>query len=61
VEVRAGHFHYIPRGVEHWLCNLDGTEPVEMIGVYFGAGSVEETGYVYLGDVTEADTAGRGE
>ena len=31
------------------------TEPLEVIGVYTGAGSVEESGYVYTGDVTEAD------
>jgi mannose-6-phosphate isomerase-like protein (cupin superfamily) len=55
VEVRKGHFHYIPKGVEHWLYNLSNKEPVEIIGVYIGAGSVKETGYVYLGDVTEED------
>jgi mannose-6-phosphate isomerase-like protein (cupin superfamily) len=55
VEVRKGHFHYIPRGVEHWLYNLSDKEPIEIIGVYIGAGSVKETGYVYLGEVTEKD------
>lgn len=55
VEVRGGHFHYIPKGVEHWLHNLSGTEPIEAVGVYIGSGSVEETGYVYMGDVTEED------
>ena len=54
-EVRAGHFHFIPKGVEHWAYNLSKTEPLEAIGLYIGAGSVEETGYVYMGDVTEAD------
>jgi mannose-6-phosphate isomerase-like protein (cupin superfamily) len=54
-EVRGGHVHYIPRGVEHFLCNLSDTEPLEAIGIYVGAGSVEETGYVYTGDVTAAD------
>jgi mannose-6-phosphate isomerase-like protein (cupin superfamily) len=57
VEVRAGHAHYIPRGVEHFLCNLSRTEPLEVIGVYVGAGSVEETGYVFTGEVTAADLA----
>jgi mannose-6-phosphate isomerase-like protein (cupin superfamily) len=52
VEVRGGHVHYIPRGVEHFLVNLSDTEPLEAIGLYVGAGSVEETGYVYTGDVT---------
>jgi quercetin dioxygenase-like cupin family protein len=52
VEVRAGHFHYIPRGVEHWLVNSSRTEPIEVVGIYVGAGSVEETGYAYTGEVT---------
>ena len=41
--------------MEHFLHNLSPTEPLEVIGVYTGAGSVEETGYVYTGDVTDAD------
>ena len=54
-KVRKGHFHYIPKGVEHWLYNLSEREAIEVIGVYIGAGSVEETGYVYLGEVTGDD------
>lgn len=54
-EVRGGHVHYIPKGVEHFLHNLSKTEPLEAIGIYIGAGSVEETGYVYMGEVTQAD------
>jgi quercetin dioxygenase-like cupin family protein len=53
--VRGGHFHYIPKGVEHWLANASGSEAIEVVGLYIGAGSVAETGYVYLGDVTPAD------
>jgi mannose-6-phosphate isomerase-like protein (cupin superfamily) len=53
--VRGGHFHYIPQGVEHWLANTSTTEPIEVVGLYVGAGSVEDTGYVYTGDVTAAD------
>ena len=56
-EVRGGHVHYIPKGVEHFMHNLSKTEPLEVIGVYVGAGSVEETGYVYTGEVTAADLA----
>ena len=41
--------------MEHFLCNLSATEPLEMIGVYTGAGSLEEAGYVATGEVTEAD------
>ena len=55
VEVRGGHFHYIPKGVEHWLYNLSRTDPIEVVGVYCGAGSVAETGYAYMGDVTKHD------
>jgi len=58
-EVRGGHVHFIPKGVEHFLYNLSATEPLEVIGVYTGAGNVEETGYVYLGDVTAADIRAR--
>lgn len=61
VEVRGGHFHYIPKGVEHWLYNLSETEPIEVIGVYIGAGSVEDTGYVFLGEVTKEDLKRRTE
>lgn len=53
--VRGGHFHYIPAGVEHWLVNHNADEPVEVVGVYIGAGRVADTGYVYCGDVTPAD------
>ena len=59
VEVRGGHFHYIPKGVEHWLCNLSETDPLEVVGIYIGSGSVEDTGYVYSGDVTAKDRAER--
>jgi mannose-6-phosphate isomerase-like protein (cupin superfamily) len=49
-EVRGGHAHYIPKGVDRFLLNLSKTEPLEVIGVYVGAGSLEETGYAYTGD-----------
>jgi len=58
-EVRGGHVHYIPKGVEHFMHNLSKTEPLEVIGIYIGAGSVEETGYVYTGEVTETDIRAR--
>ena len=59
VEVTAGQFHYIPAGVEHWLYNLSDTDPIQVIGIYIGSGSVAETGYVYRGDVTSEDIAAR--
>jgi len=54
-EVRGGHVHYIPKGADHFLCNMSKTEPLEVVGIYVGAGSVEETGYVYAGEVAEAE------
>ena len=59
VEVRGGYFHFIPKGVEHWLHNLSDTEPIEVVGLYCGAGSVADTGYVYMGDVTPDDLKAR--
>ena len=59
VEITTGQFHYIPAGVEHWLYNLSKTEPIQVIGVYIGSGSVAETGYIYRGEVTPEDIAGR--
>ena len=56
-DVRGGHFHYVPKGTEHFLYNTSKTEPLEVIGIYIEAGSVAETGYVYMGDVTAADLA----
>ena len=55
VEVHGGQFHYIPSGVEHWLHNLSASDPIEVIGIYVGAGSVSDTGYVFKGHVTDED------
>jgi mannose-6-phosphate isomerase-like protein (cupin superfamily) len=52
--VCGGHTHFIPCGVEHFLANT-GKETLEIIGVYTGAGSLEEAGYVYTGKVSNAD------
>lgn len=59
VEVHAGDFHFIPKGVEHWLHNLSDTDPIEVIGTYIKSGSVAETGYVFKGNVTTHDIAER--
>ena len=55
IEVHGGQFHFIPSGVEHWLHNLSDTDPIEVVGIYAGAGSVKDTGYVFMGNVTEED------
>lgn len=54
-EVRAGHVHLIPQGIEHFLCNASRSEPLEAIGVYTGAGSLADSGYVDLGAINAAD------
>lgn len=59
VEVRGGHSHRIPQGVEHFLVNLGKSEPLEVIGALVGAGSLADAGYVYTGDVSAADLAAR--
>ncbi len=55
VEVHGGQFHFIPSGVEHWLHNLSASDSIEGVGIYVGAGSVDETGYVFMGNVTDED------
>ncbi|MGH8637089.1 MAG: cupin domain-containing protein [Burkholderiales bacterium] len=56
-EVRAGHVHLIAQGEEHFLLNASRSEPLEAIGVYTGAGSLEESGYVDLGAAAERRAA----
>jgi quercetin dioxygenase-like cupin family protein len=54
-EVIPGVSVFIPRGATHWLRNLDPNEPVEVIGVYVGGSDIEESGYRYVGPVTDED------
>jgi hypothetical protein len=37
----------------HWFRNLDESEPVEIVGVYAPAGSLEGSGYKYVGEVED--------
>ena len=55
VRIHGGQFHFVPKGVEHFLSNHSKTDPIEGFGVYIGAGSVEETGYQYTGEVGAED------
>jgi mannose-6-phosphate isomerase-like protein (cupin superfamily) len=55
--VRGGHVHFIPRGVEHFIANTGKTDTLEIIGVYTGAGSIEDAGYVHTGRVNNTDLA----
>ncbi|MDA0998987.1 MAG: cupin domain-containing protein [bacterium] len=54
-EVHAGHYHFIPKGVERWLVNLSRNEPLVILGLYDRAPSPGAAGYVYAGEVTDAD------
>jgi mannose-6-phosphate isomerase-like protein (cupin superfamily) len=56
-EIRTGHVHFIGQGVERFMYNASTTEPLEVIGVYTGAGSLAEAGYVYVGEVAEIRAA----
>ncbi len=54
-EVGPGSVYYIPKGVTHWMRNLSPVTPIEVVGCYFDAGDLAETGYEVIGPVTEAD------
>jgi quercetin dioxygenase-like cupin family protein len=53
-EVGAGSALYVPAGAVHWFRNPDPVEEVEIIGCYVPGGSLEEAGYHYVGEITEA-------
>lgn len=52
-EVGPGTAVYIPAGAVHWFRNLSDTEEAEIVGCYSGAASLDETGYVFVGEITE--------
>lgn len=51
-EVGPGTALYVPAGVVHWFRNA-GNEELELVGCYAPGGSLEDAGYVYVGDVTD--------
>ena len=52
--VRAGHVQFVPRGVAHFIAN-NGSDTLEIVGVFTGAGSIDDAGYVPTGNVVAAD------
>ena len=48
-----GTLQIIPPGKVHWLRNLDADRPVEVVGGYVGAPSLEKAGYVFVGAITD--------
>jgi quercetin dioxygenase-like cupin family protein len=55
--VGPGTVQFIPAGKVHWLRNVDEATPVEVVGVYVGARSLEGAGYDYAGEVVSGDYA----
>lgn len=53
--VEPGVAIFIPKGAVHWMRNYSDKEPLEIVGVYAGAGDLAESGYVYVGEIDEAD------
>jgi len=51
-EVGPGTALYVPAGVVHWFRNV-GDEELELVGCYAPAGSLEDAGYEYVGEVTD--------
>ncbi|MEK6711867.1 MAG: hypothetical protein AABZ64_14960, partial [Nitrospinota bacterium] len=48
-EVRAGHFQYVPRGTAFGLRSGGAGEPLECVGVVFGAGTAGAAGFPLRG------------
>lgn len=51
-EVTPGTALYVPAGVTHWFRNV-GDDELELVGCYAPGGSLEDAGYVYVGEVTD--------
>lgn len=56
VAVGPGDACFIPRGMVHWLRNLDPRRPIELVGAYVGAPNLQATGYRFVGPI--GDTGG---
>ncbi len=47
-DVGPGDSYFIPRGMVHWSYGTDPNDPYTVVGVYVGAGSIEDTGYEFV-------------
>ena len=43
-----GDAYLNPRGIVHWSYGTDPNDPLTLVGVYLGAGSLEDTGYEFV-------------
>ena len=50
-DVEPGDAYFIPRGTVHAALGTDPEDPLVVVGVYVGAGSLEETGYEFIDHV----------
>jgi quercetin dioxygenase-like cupin family protein len=50
-EVAAGTAVFVPAGAVHWFRNPSDTEEVELVGCYCPASSLEDAGYVFVGEI----------
>jgi len=44
-DVGPGDSYFIPRGIPHWAYGTDPDNPLTLVGVWVGGGSLEDTGY----------------
>ncbi len=54
-ELKPGVAMIIPKAEVHWLRNLNKDEPLEIFGVYTNCGSLDGSGYRFVGAIRPAD------
>ena len=47
-DIGPGDAYLNPRGIVHWSYGTDPNDPLTLVGVYLGAGSLEDTGYEFV-------------
>jgi len=47
-DIGPGDAYLNPRGIVHWSYGTDPSDPLILVGVYVGAGSLEDTGYEFV-------------
>jgi len=50
-DIGPGDAYLNPKDMPHWSYGTDPNDPIVLVGVYVGAGSIEDTGYEYIGTV----------
>ena len=47
-DIGPGDAYLNPRDIVHWSYGTDPNDPLTLVGVYLGAGSLEDTGYEFV-------------